>query len=169
MSKFKRGDKVVYKVGGSSSIDWEDPNEDYCQHAGLVLGNTYTVYTADEDGTYVQIEEDVNKFFLHSDHFELASETVQPKQFPNGFESWHETHYEVCTFIGAYLHKWRGNRDGSALVNRYEAEGTGGMYDLAKEWTDEFEEAHSLEHWTVDNLDFFETIEEFLHNKNNKS
>lgn len=86
------------------------------------------------------------------------------KQFPNGFESWQETHYEVCTFIGIHLNRWDGALIETVIQQFHYDMGTGGMYDLAEEWADEFENMNIGREWGGQ---FFDEIEQFLHNKNN--
>lgn len=58
------------------------------------------------------------------------------KRFPNGFSSWQETHFEVVSIIAVRLFK---NVIPASLAERYEAQGIGGMYELAEELTDKFE------------------------------
>jgi hypothetical protein len=78
--------------------------------------------------------------------------------FPNGFESWQETHFEVVNFIS--LEYERNPNGNTAKV--FENQGTGAVYELAKELTDEFEIMHNGKEWDGD---FFEEIESFLMQK----
>jgi hypothetical protein len=85
------------------------------------------------------------------------------KHFPNGFDSWMETHYEVVQAITLKLADEDMEED-SALYERLEEEGTGGMYTLSEELTDAFEEEYEGAEWG-EKLDYFDTIENFLDQK----
>ena len=57
------------------------------------------------------------------------------KIFPNGFTSWAETHFEIVRFISNY------DEDEGGLIGLTAVmQGIGGIYELAVEWADEFEE-----------------------------
>jgi hypothetical protein len=71
--------------------------------------------------------------------------------------SWIETHHEVVAAITLQLEE---NPIGSERIrNRYEAQGTGGMYELAEELTDKFETLNQNREWDGE---FFDEIEAFL-------
>ena len=71
--------------------------------------------------------------------------------------SWIETHYEVVAAITLQLEE---NPIGSERIqNRYKAQGTGGMYELAEELTDKFETLNQNREWDGE---FFDEIEAFL-------
>lgn len=82
---------------------------------------------------------------------------MKAKTFPNGIDSYLETHFEVTCKIAAELLK--DEFDSSVIKDRHEAQGTGGMYELAEELTDEFEKLHENTVWEGDWLD---TIDAFL-------
>ena len=82
------------------------------------------------------------------------------KQFPNGFDSWQETHYEVVSEITRIIHANEGFGLASETVY---TQGTGGLYELAKRLTDEFETLNTGREWDGE---FFEEIWDFLKNKN---
>ncbi len=84
------------------------------------------------------------------------------KYFPNGFTNWMETHHEVVSFISWQLHESKGN---TVVKEWHDKTGTGGLYELAEEWTNEFEEKYQGTEWGVD-LEYFDTIEEWLKEKN---
>jgi predicted nucleic-acid-binding Zn-ribbon protein len=83
-------------------------------------------------------------------------------KFPNGFQSWLQTHHEVVAYITT------NERD--ALVGSIKYfEGTNGLYDLAEQWTNEFEQTYKGKEWNKDedaNDDYWPTIERFLNQKN---
>ena len=81
------------------------------------------------------------------------------KQFENGFESWHETHFEVVAMITQMR---ESNNMPSTLIEINETQGTGGFYELAYDLTNEFEKMHSGRAWDGD---FFDEIEAFLQSK----
>ena len=85
------------------------------------------------------------------------------KHFPNGFDSWMETHYEVVQAITLKLSDEDMEED-SALYERLEEEGTGGMYMLSEELTDAFEEEYEGAEWG-EKLDYYDTLENFLDQK----
>lgn len=77
------------------------------------------------------------------------------KEFPNGFTSWTETHHEVVRAIAL-----ADNGCTSVVVSSVAGmKGTGGLYELAEELTDKFEELHKDTEWDGE---FFDVVEEFL-------
>jgi len=82
---------------------------------------------------------------------------MEAKQFPNGFASWMETHYEVTSAITKQLLK-DGSEQSAVVRERYRTQGTGGMYELAEELTDAFEWANQGRVWDGD---YFDTIDAF--------
>lgn len=85
------------------------------------------------------------------------------KLFPNGFESWAETHFEVASYIS------RMSDDGGIIDFVHNMGGTGAVYELAEEWTDEFEELNKdRDDWDGE---WFDKIESFcnLKNKSNEN
>lgn len=83
------------------------------------------------------------------------------KKFPNGLTNWIETHHEVVAFIASQLMS-RTGEDCEIMKVEY-TQGTGGIYDLAEEWTDEFEATHLDREWDGE---FFDEIEKFCNSKN---
>jgi hypothetical protein len=85
----------------------------------------------------------------------------KPERFPNGFDSWMDTHFEVVQHITITL----GHEGEDNLARRaQEADGHGGLWQLAEELTDEFEAKWKGEHWGMER-EFYDTIEEFLEEK----
>ena len=86
------------------------------------------------------------------------------KNFPNGFSSWQETHYEVVQAITLI---WTRDEPYGIVLERQEARGHGGLYELAEDLTDEFEQMYHLTHedavWVEKPL--FETLENWLSEK----
>jgi len=82
---------------------------------------------------------------------------MKEKQFPNGFTNWMETHHDVVEFITR-------NSDHSEIHRRRQLQGLGGLYELAEEWTDEFEKLHQGRGWDGD---YFDELQDFLTEKNN--
>lgn len=79
-------------------------------------------------------------------------------QFPNGFPSWHETHFEITGWL---LDK---RRIQNSLSNRtVMTAGFNGLKDLAKDLTNEFETLHKGEQWI--DKDWYDEIDEFLKKK----
>ena len=73
-----------------------------------------------------------------------------------------EAYYEVVKFIEYQLE----NYVDTVVYKKMNHKGTGGLYELAKEWTDEFTEKYKDVVWGEGDLEYYDTIEEFLTNKN---
>lgn len=79
--------------------------------------------------------------------------------FLNSFASWYETHHEVVNALTLAIR----NERKSLLIEEYmEAEGFVGMYQLAKELTDEFENLNKDRQWDGE---FFDEIWAFMEKK----
>jgi len=74
---------------------------------------------------------------------------------PNGIESWVETHYEI---VQAITIEWMKDEPIGVVKDRHEAQGHGGLYELAEELTDKFE-LQNEDNWDGD---FFDEIEIFI-------
>ena len=70
-------------------------------------------------------------------------------------ESWNETHYEMVQAIVL-------NPDSEIVKTTEDEMGYGGMYELANDLTDEFEEMHKGKLWGENEDSFFEEIETFI-------
>ena len=66
------------------------------------------------------------------------------KQFPNGFQSWAETNYEVVSEI---KRKLESEREGGPLTTRINQNGRRVLIDIAISITDEFEKRHEGFDW----------------------
>jgi hypothetical protein len=86
---------------------------------------------------------------------ELTWITNRSNRFPNGFDSWQETHCEICFAIGIEANK----EDSSGVVEDVrEADGMGGLWELAKDLTDAFEKANEGRQWDgewIDEIDAY--------------
>lgn len=98
-------------------------------------------YTFEEDGTMNNTPPDAE----------------QEKVFPNGFASWQETHFEVVQAITTTFS--RDELLEGIVFERHRAQGHGGLYELAEELTDKFEEKNKGREWDGE---FFDEIAEFL-------
>jgi hypothetical protein len=88
------------------------------------------------------------------------------QQFPNGFEAWYESFFEVVQFITLHLHE-DVPHDEPLRIDAIQAEfGHGGLYELARAWTTEFEELNKGRVWDGD---FFDDVEAFCLLKNNEA
>lgn len=78
--------------------------------------------------------------------------------FIGDFEDWHENHYEVVRILL--------NNEDYFLDKIEESErkdkGMGGMWILAKDITNSFQESYLTESWT--DLDWYDTLEGFVNN-----
>lgn len=81
------------------------------------------------------------------------------KNFPNGFTSWAETHYEV---VQAMCETFYARKRTGVVAETHNESGTGGLYELAEDLTDEFEKQYEGHEWAGD---YFDTIESWLNEK----
>lgn len=87
------------------------------------------------------------------------------KLFPNGFESWLETHYEVVQYITSQEEGYVTL--GTKIERIKEERGLKALYTLAEEWTDDFENEYVGKKW--ESGEFFDKIDTFLTIKNYES
>lgn len=92
------------------------------------------------------------------------SNSKDTKRFPNGFTSWYETHHEIVAHITRRTNRMLSgkNRMSGIIAERYDVQGTGGLYELAEELTDRFELINKGRQWDGE---FFDELEEFLTNE----
>lgn len=83
------------------------------------------------------------------------------KIFVNGFTSWMETHHEIVSAITFSL-EFPEQYVWPLVQNRLSEQGTGGLYELAEELTDEFEKRHEGHEWDGDWID---AIDDFIKEK----
>jgi hypothetical protein len=89
------------------------------------------------------------------------------KDFPNGFESWYETFFDITQAITMYMNDESYDQDQKGLIeDRQREQGIGGMYELTRELTDEFELKSQGVVWGEE-AEYFDTIEEFINEKFN--
>lgn len=77
---------------------------------------------------------------------------------PNGFTSWQETHFEIVQAITLEMNK---DNPAGIAAERQEQQGHGGLYELAEELTNKFEQKYKGTEWGIE-IEFFDTIEEFI-------
>jgi len=78
--------------------------------------------------------------------------------------SYLETFFEITTFINNHLNFiFENDEVESAIRDMFDTQGTGGMYEIAEEWTDEFEELNKDREWDGE---FFDEVEDFCRKKN---
>jgi hypothetical protein len=104
------------------------------------------------EGRKLAIEELTNMAKVADQFVELS------KRMPNGFESWMETHHEVVTEINKALPSDSVPENSNVAIRRAEAQGTGGIYELAEELTTKFETLNKGREWDGE---FYEEIESF--------
>jgi len=83
-------------------------------------------------------------------HYEL-------NKFPNGFTDWIETHFEIVSEITSNIDTYEGK-----VKEIYETQGRGGIYELAEELTNEFEQQFQGQEWDGE---YFEALAGFLSEK----
>jgi len=129
-----------------------------------VMGEIATIYKPGyEDSTmHNMTESEVIEYANKLKGYEPPKDVIPNEQFPNGFDDWHETHFEMVKAIVEYLDK-----STEGVIHKVaEEEGTGGLYGLAKEWTNEFETVYVGKEWGVDDdTQYTDAIDEFISNK----
>jgi len=68
------------------------------------------------------------------------------------------------SYIQSHLRHYMDDK--SLIYDVYAKQGTGGMYELAIDWTNEFEEQNIGREWDGE---FFDEVEEFCYTKNFKN
>ena len=87
--------------------------------------------------------------------------------FPNGFENWYETFYEIVSHI-SWLETECTYFKYPKLAEVIEQSGRGGCYIFAKELTDKFELKYEGVEWGIDEyLCYFDRLDEFLNKELN--
>lgn len=76
--------------------------------------------------------------------------------FPNGLDSYLETYYEIVDSISFSIDT---DKEPSKIYEVQQQQGRGGLYELAKELTDKFENLNKGREWDGE---FFDEIDEFL-------
>lgn len=80
------------------------------------------------------------------------------KKFPNGFESWHEAHYDISNAITLeLLHQNKGSK----AVKQDQEMGLGGIYEMARDLTFKFEKENEGVLWSEEKV-YHDTMEEFI-------
>jgi len=79
---------------------------------------------------------------------------------PEDLDSYLETYFEIVQEIVLTIEKEKEG-EGNAITRQHDEKGRGGLYELAKEWTDEFEAKYKGIEWGVE-IEFHEKLEEFL-------
>jgi hypothetical protein len=86
---------------------------------------------------------------------------MSSKHLPIEFDCWHETHFEIVSAIALELNK---DEPCGTIQLIHALQGHGGMYELAKDMTDEFQTLHADTVWGED-LDFRDEIESFINSE----
>lgn len=82
---------------------------------------------------------------------------MDTKNFPNGFKSWQETHYQIVSGITTATLD-----NGTPITEFVSNNGTAALHTLAEMWTDEFEEKNIGREWDGE---FFDEVYTFIDNK----
>jgi hypothetical protein len=77
---------------------------------------------------------------------------------PNGIENYLETHFEI---VQAITIEYMKDEPTGRVQEAHDANGHGGLYMLAEELTDKFEQQYKNVKWGED-LDWFDTLEIFI-------
>lgn len=80
------------------------------------------------------------------------------KNYTGDFEDWHETHYEVTKHIVLNEDMFLDDIEDSKRQDK----GTGGMWSLAKDITNDFQKKYLDEEWI--DLDYYDTLWDFIDN-----
>lgn len=141
---------------------WDFIEENYPDYSNSQdIANLLDLDKKAEEGEDLTPEEKIYHISLTMDAAKKSIENHQKKeeeQFPNGFEDWHETHFEITRAISNSEHL-----SGSVANKITCTMGTGGLYELARDLTNKFEKLHRGKNWGIDeDTQYFDAIEEFL-------
>lgn len=106
----------------------------------------------------MDIDGDEAEYYLELSETWLYS-GEEPDQFPENLDPWIETYYEV---VKAIEREMREDELSGVVGLRYAEFGYGGLYDLAKDLTNEFQSMNKGRAWDGD---FFDEIDRFLAEK----
>lgn len=139
------------------------------RHGGGFINPEYimSIRPGDEWGCDITVQDGMARTFYDSRTPDEIAEILDPTKksqikFPNGFTSWMETHHEVVTFIAEQ--RVKVSVSDNEINETADMHGTTGLYRLAEEWTDEFEDKFNDHDWS-EGENFFDEIETFLNNK----
>lgn len=119
----------------------------------IVMTDTEYSMTPEENGGQATIEvRDSNRTMVI-----WNNSKPEANPFPNGFDNWQETHFEIVKAI------FQNEETSFVIQDAIEKLGTGGLYELAKDMTTEFEREYESRDW--DDGDYFDTVEEFINEK----
>jgi hypothetical protein len=79
-------------------------------------------------------------------------------EFPNGFTSWHESHYEIVNAIAIECRKVEPCELVAETISRY---GSKGLYEVARELTNQFEYRYLGIEWGIE-IEFEEEMQTFI-------
>ena len=91
----------------------------------------------------------------------MSTATIE-KTFPNGFDSWQETHFEIVQHLASTLDNELEPAFKSMALRAQESGGHGALYEMAEALTDEFEKIYEGTAWDGE---FFDAIEDYLKRK----
>lgn len=83
---------------------------------------------------------------------------METKHFPNGFDSWSETYFEIVCIVSSHLVNSEPNHRIEFIHNM---SGRRGIQEYAEILTDEFEALNEGRIWTDDYLDAIDTFMNF--------
>lgn len=132
--------------------DWEA--EDDCNQIEALLKFVGAEFYEVEFIEEIINEEDISVWYNST----MADLQNFKNKFPNGFENWHETHFEVVQAITRQ--EIYPNSKTSKIAQE---EGTGGLYLFAERLTNKFELKYKGVEWGKDNdTQYMDCLEEFL-------
>lgn len=128
-----------------------------------LLGEDYLIMLRKEYEYLTSREAIVETIEANGWHFDkngdIKGDTDADFVFPNGFESWYETYFQAVEDV-----KERSQVEGSNAWQVSQEEGSAGLWLLAKELTDTFEEKYRGHSW--ENGTYYETIDQFFQEAN---
>jgi hypothetical protein len=123
---------------------------------GVDLDHTYQAVT---DALYLPQSVTQAEYTLVSSILNQLASKKSKDVLKHGFRDWAETHHEVVCTIHALIDN---DTIPSRLQNILDTEGTGGLYDLGIDLTNDFENTYVGRVWDGDWID---TIIEFVNTK----
>ena len=159
--------ELLNKLGGDwVDSSWKNDDEDSVQskdlglHIFVIEGGNYAMSNAyadtNDEEKYFEEVETIEELL---EQIEEASAKPESKRFD--LKHWAETHFEIVSMITVMQQACEDSQP-QLIKDTNDSQGTGGFYELAFAWTQEFEQIHNGREWDGE---YFEEIENFVNAK----
>lgn len=89
-----------------------------------------------------------------------VGDTLEDTRFVNGFDSWIETHFEICEAITTAMNNNENDKNTAQI--RHIEQGRNGLCLLSKELATKFENSHANTDWGESEVSFHDSIDSFI-------